>query len=203
MRIGIRLAQATSAAAVIVGAALFSYAPAQAAMYDFSGLTLGGGIVNLDITTGTADGSSPSDGGFDITLVSGTVLGDPVTLLGTAAVPPAYNTSPDGEWYYDNVYYPNSTSKYGTVFDNPGLLLLDTTSGTDVNIFSPGFDLSAVYTLGQSPNQQQQDLFSTSSTLAAATPLPSTWTMFLAAFVGLGYFAFRGSKKSSVALPAV
>jgi hypothetical protein len=34
---------------------------------------------------------------------------------------------------------------------------------------------------------------------ASAAPLPSTWTMLVAGFVGLGYFAFRGSKKDNVA----
>jgi len=31
--------------------------------------------------------------------------------------------------------------------------------------------------------------------LAAVTPLPSTWLMLLSGFVGLGYFAYRGTKK--------
>ena len=36
--------------------------------------------------------------------------------------------------------------------------------------------------------------------LVAATPLPSTWTMLIAGFVGLGFLAYRGSKR--VALTA-
>jgi hypothetical protein len=35
-----------------------------------------------------------------------------------------------------------------------------------------------------------------------ATPLPSTWTMLIAGFIGLGFFAYRGSKKSSSVLAA-
>ena len=35
-----------------------------------------------------------------------------------------------------------------------------------------------------------------------ATPLPSTWTMLIAGFVGLGLFAYRGSKKNPAALAA-
>jgi hypothetical protein len=35
-----------------------------------------------------------------------------------------------------------------------------------------------------------------------ATPLPSTWTMLIAGFVGLGFFAYRGSKKNGAALSA-
>jgi hypothetical protein len=34
------------------------------------------------------------------------------------------------------------------------------------------------------------------------TPLPSTWTMLIAGFVGLGFFAYRGSRKNAAALAA-
>ena len=33
----------------------------------------------------------------------------------------------------------------------------------------------------------------------SATPLPSTWLMLLSGFVGLGFFAYRGTKKNSAA----
>jgi hypothetical protein len=36
----------------------------------------------------------------------------------------------------------------------------------------------------------------------AATPLPSTWTMLIAGFAGLGFFAYRGSKKNAAAIAA-
>jgi hypothetical protein len=36
----------------------------------------------------------------------------------------------------------------------------------------------------------------------AATPLPSTWTMLIAGFLGLGFLAYRGSKKGSAAIAA-
>lgn len=36
----------------------------------------------------------------------------------------------------------------------------------------------------------------------SATPLPSTWTMLIAGFVGLGFFAARGSKKNAAAIAA-
>jgi hypothetical protein len=35
-----------------------------------------------------------------------------------------------------------------------------------------------------------------------ATPLPSTWTMLIAGILGLGIFAYRGSKKTSLAIAA-
>ena len=36
----------------------------------------------------------------------------------------------------------------------------------------------------------------------SATPLPSTWTMLIAGFVGFGFFAYRGSKNRSAAVGA-
>ena len=36
--------------------------------------------------------------------------------------------------------------------------------------------------------------------LTATTPLPSTWTMLIAGFVGLGFLAYRGTKKNAAAL---
>ncbi len=36
----------------------------------------------------------------------------------------------------------------------------------------------------------------------AATPLPSTWTMLVAGFAGLGFFAYRSSKKNAASLAA-
>jgi hypothetical protein len=35
------------------------------------------------------------------------------------------------------------------------------------------------------------------------TPLPATWTMLMAGFLGLGFFAYRGTKKNVVALSAI
>ncbi len=40
------------------------------------------------------------------------------------------------------------------------------------------------------------------TTAATATPLPSTWTMLIAGFVGLGFFAYRGTKKNGTAVAA-
>jgi hypothetical protein len=41
-----------------------------------------------------------------------------------------------------------------------------------------------------------------SLTATTATPLPSTWTMLIAGFLGLGFFAYRGAKKNTSALAA-
>ena len=184
-------------ASAALSATVLCFVPAaQAATYDFTGQAVGGAtIVSLDITTDGSDGSSPSDGGVFITSVTGTVLGNSVELAGDVGVltPANFGTSTDGLWTYDNVLYPN----LGTVFDNPGLLLAYTSgpgTGFFINIFSPGSTAPDPYALGQSPSQTQQDLISGS---LVATPLPSTWTMLLAGFAAFGFFAFRGSKKSS------
>ncbi len=42
----------------------------------------------------------------------------------------------------------------------------------------------------------------TNYAFTTATPLPATWTMLIAGFVGLGFFAYRGSKKNSAAIAA-
>jgi hypothetical protein len=34
------------------------------------------------------------------------------------------------------------------------------------------------------------------------TPLPSTWLMLISGFVGLGFLAYRGTKKNAVAFAA-
>ncbi len=58
--------------------------------------------------------------------------------------------------------------------------------------------------LGCEDNDQTTGtVFSTDITFnVSATPLPSTWTMLIAGFVGLGFFAYRGSKKNAAALAA-
>jgi hypothetical protein len=40
-------------------------------------------------------------------------------------------------------------------------------------------------------------------TALIGTPLPATWTMLIAGFAGLGFFAYRGSRNGSVAVAAV
>jgi hypothetical protein len=50
--------------------------------------------------------------------------------------------------------------------------------------------------------QQGHELLTITALPPTATPLPSTWTMLIAGFIGLGFFAYRGSKKSPAALAA-
>ena len=50
------------------------------------------------------------------------------------------------------------------------------------------------------PADQQGDLLD--NVVVSTTPLPSAWTMMFIGFAGLGYFAYRGSKKASGSIVA-
>ena len=54
--------------------------------------------------------------------------------------------------------------------------------------------------IDSSNNSVSVDIFGPAG--PATTPLPSTWTMLIAGFVGLGFFAYRGSKNRSAATAA-
>jgi len=160
-------------------------APAvQAATYNFSGVG-----VDLDITTG-----SPDHGGFDITNVTGTVLGVRVTLAG--GDPGAGGAiSPDGLFIYDNILYPRSNP----VFDIDGLLVR---IGRDsyANLWGNGSANS--YSLYTSANGGYPVQNGGYTGMLTATPLPSTWTMLIVGFLGLGCFAYRGTKMNVPAMAA-
>jgi hypothetical protein len=87
---------------------------------------------------------------------------------------------------------------------NPNNLLIYTI-GYDLTLNAPDISTQDLYTFGPyegsgtlNPNPGS---WSPSADISA-TPLPSTWTMLIAGFVGLGFFASRGSKKNSAALAA-
>ena len=63
-------------------------------------------------------------------------------------------------------------------------------SGSDALIFTSANDPSTTY------------LDNVSLTPTATTPLPSTWLMLLSGFVGLGFFAYRGTTKRTAVLAA-
>jgi hypothetical protein len=48
-------------------------------------------------------------------------------------------------------------------------------------------------------NQYNGDYFAANFTLTE-TPLPSTWTMLIAGFIGLGFVAYQGTKKDTAAI---
>ena len=174
------VAKTTVATAVMLIVALVSYTrAAQATTYDFSGVG-----VNLAITTG-----APDNGGFDITSVTGTVLGDPVSLAGGNPGPGAA-ISPDGMFIYDNILYPNSHP----IFDNPGLLVRDLATTNPLFLYANFFGELGNLSFYTSFNGGYPVANGNFSDSVTATPLPSTWTMMIAALVGLGFFAYRGKR---------
>jgi hypothetical protein len=79
---------------------------------------------------------------------------------------------------------------------------LDAGSGLDPYTFTfttTGGNL--VFSDAATPDQNQGNILD--NVVLSTTPLPSTWTMLIAGFIGLGYFAFHGSKKGSAAIAAV
>jgi hypothetical protein len=79
-------------------------------------------------------------------------------------------------------------------------------TGANYQIYGGNFDLaSGAYNALVSPNDQfrvQNQSGFAGVTFSAATPLPSTWLMLLSGFIGLGFFAYRGSKKTTAAIAA-
>ncbi len=75
---------------------------------------------------------------------------------------------------------------------NAGVVSDATTFYNDVmtGIWKPNYNLSLLVPVGNTPNQ----------TLGFVTPLPSTWTLMLGGFAGLGLFAYRGAKNRSAAV---
>ncbi len=86
--------------------------------------------------------------------------------------------------------------------DNNGPLFTDA-NGNYLNLYSVGtsYYLSVDNPGGTLWNPGDLGTLSASDP-PPSTPLPSTWTMLIAGFVGLGFFASRGTKKSSAALAA-
>ena len=178
-------AKVVLAAATMMVVTLFAHTPAvRASTYDFVG-----NQINLQITTG-----KPDDGGFDITNVTGIVLGDQVSLAGGNPGPGGAISS-DGMFIYDNILYP----KTSPALDWYGLLVKDLAANPQflyANIFG---DPGTLYFYTSSSNGYPVANNNYSGALTA-TPLPPTWTMLMAGIIGLGVF-FLPRKRKPVASP--
>jgi len=69
------------------------------------------------------------------------------------------------------------------------------------NLSTLGPDVYLGFTGGAGLSDSFEDVHNW-NLVVSQTPLPSTWTMLIAGFVGLGFFAYRGSKKNSAAIAA-
>jgi hypothetical protein len=153
------------------------------------------GTLQIEVPTGLPVAGQE----YEVTSISGWVI-DPTLGQIASGIPgnpnyPADSTSPSGFFYYDQGLFQLPASPQVT---NPGLLFF--AYGEEWNIFNnnapdPGGDL--LYSQGGAT----QD-FGTFTATLAQTPLPSTWTMLIAGFIGLGFFAYRGSKKRGTAMAA-
>jgi hypothetical protein len=167
------------------------------------------GTLNGDSVSGSGTLEATNSGGnsYSVDSISGTVDGLSVTGLADYALPD------------QTVYWPGSPQLdfAGLAFTVTGgqaynLFFIDGSSGMPggPNPDNPTWDCGVagycligpgtVGTTGLDPDSQ-----ATISFLLApvATPLPSTWFMLLGGLIGLGFFAYRGTRKNISALAAV
>ncbi|MGO8973322.1 MAG: hypothetical protein ACLQNV_07315 [Steroidobacteraceae bacterium] len=86
-------------------------------------------------------------------------------------------------------YTPGTSDSWGANFNTPGPWDVYVTLTTGAADPYGGVEITT-----------NLDLSLPIPTRLTATPLPSTWTMLIAGFVGLGFFAYRGTKKVSAGL---
>ena len=181
-------------AAVISGTAVlspFAISTAHAATYDYVGnfftLFVGTYYDGSDRVTGSVTFNTPLPDNF-----------------GGVAIPDSYSFS-DGVQTLDSA---NSSIFFDALLNNVGNFI-----NWDVQITSTINGGNSIYTIygafdeGRQNNGEQSGdksaIFGNGSwSTVATTPLPSTWLMLLSGFVGLGYFAYRGTKKRTAALAA-
>lgn len=88
----------------------------------------------------------------------------------------------------------HSLSSMGWVFEH---FFFTADGGSDTLTF-------ASLTTGDSGNSSYPNAFGPAldNVSISPSPLPSTWTMLFMGFIGLGFFAYRGTKKGSAAMAA-
>lgn len=170
--------------------------PANATTYEFS-----------FSYSGTIDGTAVSGSG---TLFGTLVSGDTYLLtsgFGTSTEAGNLTLEPAGT--YINTLAPtvNLTSDNlllaatDPFLDGNGLVFQGSTLVSNSNYFDIWGDGPGSYTYFNNYDSNQYSSgavnFSIESLGPVATPLPSTWTMLIAGFAGLGYLAFRSTRKSS------
>lgn len=195
----------------VAAVSLLGALPARANTYDFTYQTSAGPsytISGVITTSNSPNGGTPD--GFDITGIIGQIL-SPDSSLSTAslfagnATPPAYINNPS--WVdYDNSLIPGTgvTSTGGWMIQSSNTYLYNLWLGNGQFGSTPGLvylysndPLTAAFS--NIPNGPGEP--GTFLTLQQ-TPLPSTWTMLVAGFAGVSFFAYRGSKKNSASLTA-
>lgn len=172
---------------------------------------LGATIAGINLTGGAAQAETVtfdpgtyylaySNLGPVVDTLTVTVIGGVATFDLTGADSALFTVSspstPAGD-YVGNPYYivTPSTANWDTI-SFPDLTFWYTTSDGGLTVGSqPGDQGTNFIDLYQSTP-------GTGQVFNNATPLPSTWTMLIAGFVGLGFLAYRGTKKNAAVAAA-
>jgi hypothetical protein len=199
------------ATTVVVGAAIVSFAPtASASTYDLTG-TASGDLVNLvfNVSAGAVTGVSGSVAGYGtVSNYSGTWpnVGD-VLSSGLYVQPPSGPVTPGTVWTVQNPAGSGGANfEVDNVWTNTAPYL--TYAGGVAFLLSDGLTayISAAYPSGSAGEYYfflgNYNINTNFSATVSQTPLPSTWTMLIAGFVGLGFFAYRGKKMSAAVAAA-
>jgi len=195
MLMGRLISSATLATAIVVGAA-FTALPANASIIDWTlvGVTFvdggtAGGTFSTDSTTGHVTA-------FDIITTAGTTLPGQVYDSTTSFLLANNFNSPNSF-----ITYLNDLS--AAVYLNLEFVNPLTSSGVDSLVTGYAYDNSTGYTFGSWECRGCTNLRTvTAGEAVSATPLPSTWTMLIVGFLGLGFFAYRGTRNRSAAIAA-
>jgi hypothetical protein len=169
--------------------AVLASAPSHAFTVDFSIVnTLGNvpGIVTGQIILPSANGTGEAASEVFIDTAPSTIITD-------ASISLPFNILSAPEGPYSNLFNVSGGQITSVAF-NP----FDATSGGNLGLY---FNTSGTDELVLEGGPYYEIVQASFVTFSAA-PLPSTWTMLIVGFVGLGFIAYRGTKKATAALSA-
>jgi hypothetical protein len=144
----------------------------------------GNTMTSVDYAITSAAGTYPNMGAASVT------TGVPLAPAGSYGAGGTFNVTPD------SFSLPSIDLAAGTYY-----LVLQNAMGSNGNDFFWDENNGPSTATQSHVGSIESESFQIIGTVTA-TPLPSTWTMLIAGFVGLGFFAYRGTKKSSPALAA-
>jgi PEP-CTERM motif-containing protein len=143
----------------------------------------------------TVSNTLDSVGGYDVTGISGTVVGaGGGAITGLIANPTRPDYYDNGSWIYDNVVFatPPNVDYWGVLF---------AAGGYDYNVYSVG---SVGWTYYLSTNNPGGNFWGEpiGSATVTSIPEPATWLMIGLGLAGLGLAGLRETRKIRLAAPA-